>query len=233
MASPQRDSGRGHTDREYEAQLTRVRNNLLEMVGHVEAMTAAAMRALGARDADLARATIARDAKVNVLEVETDELCLLILAKWQPMASDLRFVTLSLKMVTDIERIGDLAVNICERAVEMAETAPILGDNEDLTRMAELVQSMVHDAIDAFVDRDGEKARRVIASDDEVDSLYERVFSEILDVMRREQSAIKRGIDLQSVAKWLERMADHSTNLAEQVIFMLEGKDVRHPGKLG
>jgi phosphate transport system protein len=220
-----------HTDRKYETELQTVRNRILLMAGHVEQMIGASVKALSERDPELARQTIALDAKVNAAEVETDELCLVILAKRQPMASDLRFVTLAMKMVTDLERMGDLAVNICERAIDLSQ-APPLSPYEDIHRMADLVQSMVKDAIDAFVDRSVEKAERVIASDDEVDALYDRVFTEVLAVMRADADAINRGIHVQSVAKWLERMADHSTNLAEQVIFMIGGTDVRHAGKL-
>jgi len=221
-----------HTDRSYESDLQEVRNRILLMAGHVEHMIAASVRALADRDAALARDTIAIDAKVNQAECETDELCLIILAKRHPMASDLRFVTLALKMVTDLERIGDLAVNICERAIDLSKVPP-LRSYEDIHRMAVIVQSMVRDAIDAFVDRAVEKAEMVIERDDEVDRLYDRVFGEILEVMVNDREAIQRGIHFQSVAKWLERMADHSTNVAEQVIFMIKGKDIRHPGKLG
>ena len=220
-----------HTDREYEEQLRALREGLLLMAGRVEEMIANAVTALVRRDVDLAQRTIDADHKVNRAEVETDELCLLILAKRQPLASDLRFVTLALKMVTDLERIGDLAVNICERALDLAAAAP-LKLHEDVPRMALVAQSMVRDAIDAFVKGDATLARAVIERDDEVDKLYSRIFLETLEVMRGERAAIQRGIHVQSVAKWLERMADHGTNLAEQVIFMVRGKDVRHLGKL-
>jgi phosphate transport system protein len=220
-----------HTDREYEAELAEVRKRLLTMAGYVEAMIASSMQALSERDPELARRTIREDAKVNTAECETDMLCLRILAKRQPMASDLRFVTLAFKMVTDLERIGDLAVNICERTIDL-EGSPPLGNNEDLHRMSDLVQSMVRDAIDAFVEGDAEKASGVIACDDQVDRLYEQVFVQVLDVMRLDPDAIQTGIHVQSVAKWLERMADHATNIAEQVIWMVQGRDVRHAGKL-
>ena len=135
-------------------------------------------------------------------------------------------------MVTDLERIGDLAVNICERAIDL-NRQPQLAPYRDIPRMAEIVQSMVHDAIDAFVEGDAQKAFDVIERDDEVDELYVRVFHDLLTRMRADPDAVERGIHVQSVAKFLERMADHSTNLAEQVIFMVNGKDVRHIGKLG
>ena len=224
-------SGKLHTDREYEALLSRVREDILLMAGHVEQMIQASVEALANRNPELARETIAIDHKVNQLEIETDELCLVILAKRQPLGSDLRFITLALKMVTDLERIGDEAVNICERAIDMASTQPI-DSYESIQRMGTLVQSMVHDAIDAFVDRDVGKADQVILRDDEVDRLYEEIFTRVLDVMRADAGRIQEGVHLQSVAKWLERMADHATNLAEQVIFLVNGKDVRHAGKL-
>ncbi len=220
-----------HTDREYEAQLADVREHLLLMSAHVEQMIGDSIRALADRNVELAHATITVDHQVNSLEMETDELCMLILAKRQPLASDLRFITLSLKMVTDLERIGDEAVNICERAIDLAES-PEVPVFEDLHQMAQIAQTMVHDAIDAFIARDVAKANQVIDRDDEVDRLYERSFKRALEMMRNEPAAIQSGIHIQSVAKWLERMADHSTNLAEQVIFLVKGKDVRHVGKL-
>jgi phosphate transport system protein len=212
-------------------ELKELRSRLLLMAGHVEQMIAASVRALSQRDVELARHTISVDAKVNTGEVEADELCMRILAHEALGDHDLRFVALSLKMVTDLERIGDLAVNICERAVDLSRDPP-LRSYEDIHRMSEVVQSMVRGAIDAFVDESPEAARHVITQDDEVDELYVRVFHEVLASMRADSSSIARGIHFQSVAKWLERMADHATNIAEQVIFMTEGEDVRHPGRL-
>lgn len=222
---------RAHTDREYDNQLRQLRDRLLLMAGHTEAMIANAVRALVERDVNLARRTIENDHKVNQAEIDIDELCLVILAKRQPMGSDLRFLTLSLKMVTDLERIGDLAVNICERAIDLAAEPP-WGSYDDILRTADLVQSMVRDAIDAFVHADDVKAQDVINRDDEVDELYHQLFRDILQTMMRDPGAIQRGIHVQSVAKWLERIADHSTNLAELVVFMVNGKDIRHLGHL-
>jgi phosphate transport system protein len=201
------------------------------MAGHIEAMIESAVRALVERDVTLARRTIENDHKVNQAEIDIDELCLVILAKRQPMGSDLRFITLALKMVTDLERIGDLAVNICERAIDLSAEPP-LGNYDDIIRTADLVQSMVRDAIDAFVHADDLKAQDVINRDDAVDELYHQIFRDILQMMMRDPNAIARGIHVQSVAKWLERIADHSTNLAEFVIFMVNGKDIRHVGHL-
>jgi len=231
MTSAEPEMTRAHTDREYDLQLRQVRDKLLLMAGHVETMIASSIKALVERDVNLARRTIDNDHKVNQAEIETDELCLQILARRQPMASDLRFITLALKMVTDLERIGDLAVNICERAIQLA-SEPALRNYDDIQRTADLVQSMVRDAIDAFVQADDQKAQAVIARDDEVDELYHQFFRDILQLMLRDSSTIQRGIHIQSVAKWLERIADHSTNLAELVVFMVNGKDIRHVNHL-
>lgn len=219
--------GKVHTDREYENDLKKLRESLLKMAGRVEEMIANSVKALVERDIELARSTIAADHLVNRAEVETDELCLVILAKRQPVASDLRFITLSLKMVTDLERIGDLAVNICERAIDLGHDAP-LKPWVDVPRMAAIVQAMVRDSIDAFVAGDADRAQSVIERDRELDELYIRVFRELLSAMLANTSVVERGIHAQSVAKWLERMGDHATNLAEQVVFMVKGKDIRH-----
>lgn len=219
--------GKIHTDREYESELEKLRKRLLEMAGRVEEMIADSVRALVDRDIELARRTIDADRLVNRAEVETDELCMVILAKRQPVASDLRFITLALKMVTDLERIGDLAVNICERAIDLAQDAP-LKPWVDVPRMASLAQSMVRDAIDAFVAGDAERAQTVIERDKALDQLYIRTFRDLLAAMLNDASKVERGIHAQSIAKWLERMGDHATNLAEQVVFMVKGKDIRH-----
>jgi len=216
-----------HTDREYENELKKLRDRLLRMAGRVEQMIADSVKALVEQDVQLARRTIEADRLVDRAEVETDELCLVILAKRQPVASDLRFITLSLKMVTDLERIGDLAVNICERAIDLGQDPP-LKPWVDVPRMAGIVQGMVRDAIDAFVAGDVQRAQSVVDRDQSLDELYTRVFRELLSTMLNDGSKVERGIHAQSVAKWLERMGDHATNLAEQVVFMVKGKDIRH-----
>ncbi len=220
-----------HTNREFEAELQSLRDGLLGMAGRVEAMIASSVKALVERDTNLARDTIAEDSVVNQAELENDGLCLQILAKRQPMASDLRFITLVLKMVTDLERIADLAVNICERAIDLNEEVQ-LKPYVDMPKMASIVQSMLHDAIEAFIDRDSAAARVVIERDDQVDEYYHVIFRDLLAIMVDDPEAVQRGIHIQSVAKYLERIADHATNLAEQVIFMVKGKDIRHEGKL-
>jgi phosphate transport system protein len=219
-----------HTARQYEEELLQIRESLLLMAGRVEQMISSAGRALVDRNTDLARSTIEQDRAVNLSEVEIDEQCLLILAKRQPMASDLRFVTLVMKMVTDLERIADLAVNICERTIDLSNGTQVIVHG-DIPKMSQVVETMVKDAIDAFVNRDSSKAWAVIRTDDEVDELYHQVFEDLLERMRVDPQSVHQLIHVQSVAKWLERMGDHSTNLAELVIFMVEGRDVRHPDK--
>lgn len=221
---------RTHTDREYEGELEELRERLLRMAGMVEQMIVDSVRAALYQDRELAQATIERDMTVNRLEVETDELCLLILVKRQPMASDLRFVTLALKMVTDLERIGDLAVNICERAIDLAGH-PQPWPWDSVENMGRVVRAMIRDAIQAFVDRDVEMAQLVCGRDAEVDKVYWQVFRTVLDLMRRQPNSVHDGIHVQSIAKFLERIGDHSTNLAEQVVFMIKGKDIRHTGR--
>lgn len=220
-----------HTDRFFESELHLLRDRILVMAGQVEHMIRDAVRALTERDAELARRTIAADPKVNRAEVDIDELCIQILARRQPVASDLRFVTLSLKMVTDLERIGDVAVNLCERAISLADE-PAVRSTDDLAAMAEIVRGMVRDAIDAFISSDPARARQVLDRDDEVDELYHQLFRALLTEMRNDPDAIERGIALQSAAKYLERIGDHATNLAEHVLYLVEGQDMRHRGKL-
>jgi phosphate transport system protein len=224
------DQSRRRTNREYEFELQQVRRKLVVMAERVQKMTLKAVRSLVERNSELAAEVILEDREVNREEVETDELCMLILAKRQPMASDLRFVTIAMKMVTDIERIGDLAVNIAERAITLNGQAPIRPYN-DIPRTADIVSTMLHEAITAFLDQDVELAEKVVIQDDEVDELYHKIFRDILELMNEDPDAVRPGIDLQSVAKFLERMADHVTNLAELVIYMARGKDVRHLGK--
>jgi len=222
---------REHTDREYEAQLTRLREQILLMGAKVEEMIASSMKALVDRDSELAHRMIEYDHQINRLELDCDEMCLRVLAKRQPVASDLRFITTALKLVTDLERIGDLGVNICERVVELNEEPP-LKLYIDLPKMAEEVQAMVREALDAFVARDVERARGVIERDKIVDAYYAQTFRELLTYMMEDPRNIFRATRAQSIAKYLERIGDHATNLAEMVVFMVKGKDIRHVGRL-
>lgn len=219
------------TDREYDAELHRLNEQLLLMGAKVEEMIASSMRALTERDTALARRMIEFDHQINRLEVETDELCLRILARRQPVASDLRLITIALKLVTDLERIGDLGVNICERVIEL-NMEPVLKPYVDLPRMAETVQAMVRDALDAFVSADVERARDVVERDRVVDAYYSQIFRELLTYMMEDPRNIYRAVRAQSIAKYLERIGDHATNLAEMVMLMVVGKDMRHLGSM-
>jgi len=219
--------GTRHTDREYEAELGRLRERILLLGAKVEAAIAAGIRAVVERDSALARATIEGDREIDRLEVETDALCLRILARRQPVASDLRFITLALKLVTDLERIGDLSVNVCERALELNEE-PTLKPYVDLPQMAQAARTMVREALDAFVAGDAERARAVIDRDATVDAYYAQIFRELLTYMMEDPRNIYRATRLQSVAKYLERIGDHACNLAEMVVFMVGGQDIRH-----
>jgi len=219
--------GREHTDREYEHELRQLREQLLVMGSHVETLIGESIKALTERDSALADRTIAADKIVDRMEVELDGLCLAILARRQPVASDLRFITIVLKVVTDLERIADLGVNVCERVLEL-NAEPQLKPYVDLPRMGREVQAMLRDVLDAFVAKDATKARQIIERDAVVDALYAQVFRELLTFMMEDAHNIYRATRLQSIGKYLERMADHATNLAEMVIFMVDGQDVRH-----
>jgi phosphate transport system protein len=224
-------SSREHTNREYEQELRKLREQVLRMGAKVEEIISGSIKALLERDTVLATRMIAFDRKINQMEIDIDELCLVILARRQPVASDLRFITMALKLVTDLERIGDLGVNISERVVELNDE-PQLKPYVDLPRMAEEVQSMLREALDAFVAGDPDRAQAVIERDKTVDAYYTQVFRELLTYMMEDTHNIYRATRLQSIAKYLERIGDHATNLAEMVVFMVKGKDIRHTGKL-
>jgi phosphate transport system protein len=219
-----------HTNRQYEEELRGLRAGLLKMGGLVERQIAEAVEALVDRNSDHAREVIARDQEVNQMDVANDELCIRLLALHQPTASDLRFITTGLKITTDLERIGDNAVNICERALELNEV-PQVKPYIDLPRMAEVAQSMVKDSIDAFMRGDVELAQQVIDRDDEVDALNYQIYRELLSYMAEDPHTIAPGTRLLFVSKYLERIADHGTNIAEMVLFMVKGKVVRHMDK--
>jgi phosphate transport system protein len=216
-----------HIDSTYEGELRDLRERLLFMAGKVEEMISFTTRSLVERDSVLARRMIDADREVNRFEVDTDDLCLRLLALRQPAASDLRFITLALKIVTDLERIGDECVNIAERAIELNQE-PQLKPLIDLPRMAEIAQEMVHDALDAFVAGDAESAVEICKRDDEVDRLNLQIFRELVSFMIEDPRTITRATQLIAIAKHLERIADHGTNIAEMVVFMVRGKDIRH-----
>jgi phosphate transport system protein len=216
-----------HTDREYENELETLRERVLLMGATVEQLIGAAMDAFERRDVALAQQAIDNDDQIDRLEVEIDRLCLRILALRQPVASDLRFITMSLKVVTDLERSGDLAVNVGERVVELG-SFPSMPAHEIICRMGSLAQGMLRDALDAFVNGDALKAQAVVERDNSVDALYEQLFPELGAIMRSNPESVESATRLQSIGKYVERLGDHATNIAEMVVFMVRGQDVRH-----
>jgi phosphate transport system protein len=219
-----------HTNRAYEEELRGLRASLLKMGGLVERQISEAVDSLVNRNTEQARETIVRDAEVNRMDVESDERCIRLLALHQPAASDLRFITTGLKITTDLERIGDNAVNICERVVELNEE-PQLKPYIDIPRMAEIAQTMVKDSLDAFMRDDTGLAAEVIARDDEVDALNYQIFRELLSYMAEDAATIARATRILFVSKYLERIADHATNIAEMVVYMVKGRTIRHMDK--
>ncbi|HZP44883.1 MAG TPA: phosphate signaling complex protein PhoU [Candidatus Binataceae bacterium] len=218
-----------HTNLRYEVELRGLRSGLIEMGGLVEGQIAEAIQSLIDRDSARARATITRDHEVNRMDVENDERAIRLLALHQPAAGDLRFITTALKITTDLERIGDNAVNVCERVLELNEE-PQLKPYIDLPRMAAIAQTMVRDSVDAFMRNDPELAQRVIDRDDEVDSLNYQIYRELLSYMAEDPGTIPRATRILFVSKYLERVADHATNIAEMVVYMVNGRSIKHLG---
>ena len=214
--------------RHFEEQLDILSEKILVMGGLVEEAIGRSVAALVERDSDIARKVIADDARVDRLELEIDQLCTSILGLQAPMARDLRFVTTAMKITTDLERIADLAVNVSERALELNEE-PQLKPFIDIPVMARHAQEMVRGALDAFVQRDAASARAVIELDDRLDERMEQIFRELLSYMIEDQRTISRALRLVFVAKSFERVGDQATNICEQVVYMTEGRVIKHP----
>jgi phosphate transport system protein len=213
--------------RHFHEELEALKQTLLAMGGLVEDQIRRVMKALLERDDVMAQEVIERDRQVNTYDVEVDEQCVSLLALHQPAAGDLRFITTAMKIVTDLERIGDQAVNIAQRVLEL-NVEPQLKPYIDLPRMAEKAQRMVKESLDAFVARDTALARQVCGEDAEVDALKEQIFRELLTFMMEDPRTIPRAIRLILISRFIERVADHATNIAEMVIYLVEGKMVRH-----
>jgi phosphate transport system protein len=218
---------RQHISAAFDAELHDLRQRILTMGGLVEVMIADAIRALVERDTPLAERVIAQDHLVNGHEVAIDEKCLELLARRQPAARDLRFITLALKIVTDLERIGDQCANLAKRTREI-NTEPPLKPYIDIPRMAQRASLMVTESLDAFVRGDDELAVKVCQDDQLVDDLNQQIQRELYTFMLEDPSTISRAMKLTYISKSLERIADHATNIAEMVIFMVKGKDIRH-----
>ena len=211
----------------FEDDLQALKNRLLTMGALVEDRVRRAVVALIERRTELAQEVIAGDQEVNDLQIEIDDRCLKLLALQQPIASDLRLITAAMKINADLERIGDQAVNIAQNASRILGQAP-LRPLLDIPRMADLAETMTRDSLDAFVRKDAPLARTVLARDDEVDGLKDQVFRVLLTYMMADPGTIERALGLILVSRNLERIADHATNIAEDVIFLVEAKDVRH-----
>ncbi len=211
----------------FEAELQALRNQLLRMGGLVEERVHRAVRSLIARREEEARRIIATDAEVNDLQMDIDDRCLRLLATQAPLAGDLRLITSAMKINADLERVGDQAVNIAENALTLIPQPPVK-PLIDIPRMAEAAEGMIRDALDAFVKKDAALARDVLGRDDEVDELKDQVFRELLTYMMADPGTIQRALALILLSRNLERVADHATNIAEDVIFIAEARDVRH-----
>ncbi len=214
-------------ERHIDVELARLKDELVRMAGLAEAAIGLAVKALMSRDAQAAQQVIASDDAVNTMELEVDELCLRIMALYQPEAKDLRFLAMALKINNDLERMGDQAVNIAERTLELLKE-PLLKPLIDIPRMAQIAQGMVKDSLDAFVQQDVPRARAVCQRDDEVDRYDDQMFRELLTYMMQDPKAITRAVNLILVSRHLERIADHATNIAEDVIYLVEGKNIKH-----
>jgi len=211
----------------FQKELETLKENLLKMATLVEEAIHDAVQSLVKRDSDLAHKTMEKEDRVNRLEISIDETCLKLLALRQPMAVDLRFITSAMKIVTDLERMGDQAVNVCERAISLNQE-PQIKPYIDIPIIAEITQSMVKDVLDAFVNRDVKLARSVCERDDMVDRLNDQVFRELLTYMMSDPKTITRAVHLMIVCRCLERIADHATNIAEDVIFMVDALVIKH-----
>ncbi len=211
----------------FQKELQELKESLLMMAALVEEAISNSVQSLVKRDSDLAQKTLEGEDKINAMEIAIDDNCLKLLALRHPMAADLRFITSAMKIVTDLERMGDQAVNIAERAISLNQE-PQLKPYLDIPKMAEIAQSMVKDVLDAFVNQDSKLARSVCERDDMVDGLNDQVFRELLTFMMSDPRTITRAVHLMIVCRCLERIADHATNIAEDVIFMVDARVIKH-----
>jgi phosphate transport system protein len=211
----------------FDEELLHLKEKLLKMGSLVEDAIKYSIESLVERDNALAERIIEHDRMVNTLDVEIDEESIRLIALRQPKAGDLRFITMAMKITTDLERMGDLAVNIAERALELNQE-PVLKPYIDIPKMREIAQGMTRDALNAFVRKDKKLATDVIMRDDEVDDLKHDVLQELAFFMAQDPSTVSRAMKISFVATYLERIADHATNIAEMVIYLVEGKIIRH-----
>ena len=213
--------------RHIDVELAAVKEALIRMASLAEEAIGRSVKALVRRDAEMARHVIDSDASINTLEIEIDELCVSTMARYQPEAKDLRFLAMAFKINNDLERMGDQAVNIAERTLSLLQE-PLLKPLIDIPRMAEIAQRMVKESLDAFVQQDAEHARAVCRADDEVDRLDDQIFRELLTYMMEDPKTITRSVHLILVSRHLERIADHATNIAEDVYYLVKGATIKH-----
>jgi phosphate transport system protein len=213
--------------RHFSVQLEELNQTLLEMGGVVESSIRHSVQSLVERDKDLAKQVMRDEPRINRMQLEVDAMATRLLALNQPVARDLRLLTAILKINTDLERMGDLAVNIAERAISLINRPPVK-PLIDIPKMASLAQSMLLKSLDAFVRGDVDLAMSVLPADEDVDSLRDLVYTELIEFMQRDGTVVPAAVDLMFVARNLERIADHATNIAEDVIFLVKGIDVRH-----
>jgi len=213
--------------RHFEQELEKLKAKLLEMGALVESAVYRSVQGVVEKDEELAQQVLRNEARINALEIEIDDLAIGLLVLQQPMAADLRLITVAIKINNDLERMGDLAVNIAQRALDLIREA-VIQPMVDIPHIAGLVQSMVRKSLDAFVNRDPELARSVLAGDDAVDNLRTASYHELVSYMEKDSGNIPQALNLWSVIRNLERIADHSTNIAEDVLFLVKGIDVRH-----
>jgi phosphate transport system protein len=222
-----RETPSDHFTRHFQGDLQILKERLLLMAGFAEERLSLAIKALVERDFDLVDEVIQGDEPLNRLHIEIDDRCFKLLALQQPMAADLRAIVAGLKINTDLERVGDLAVNIGEATRRYLQHPPVK-ELVDIPRMAVIAQRMLHQALDAYVQPDEDLARAVLAEDDELDGLKTRVFRELLNYMLADHATVEPALNLILVSRHLERVGDHATNIAEDVIFMVSARDVRH-----
>ncbi len=211
----------------FQKELEELKENLLKMAALVEEAIHHAVQSLVKRESEWAQKTLNGEERINILEITIEDMCLKLLALRQPLAADLRFITSAMKIITDLERMGDQAVNIAERAI-LLNHEPQLKPYIDIPRMAEIAESMVKDVLDAFVNRDSKLARSVCERDDLVDGLNDQVFRELLTYMISDPKTITRAVHVMIVCRCLERIGDHATNIAEDVIFMVDALIIKH-----
>jgi len=219
-------------ERPFDEELKLLKEKLLDMASRAEEQIGLAIRGLKDREEKLACEVLEKEEAINRLDIEIDDMAMRLLALRQPMATDLRFITSAMKIGSDLERIGDLAVNIAERTLELLKF-PQLKPLIDIPRMAEMAQEMVRDALNAFINGDAVLAKQVCERDDQVDKLNIQIFRDLLTFMMADAATIPRAVDLILVGRHLERIADHATNIGEDVIYMVQGKTIKHHAEEG